>query len=403
MDSVENIINDLLERMAGRLEAIEYEYLRQAGETLKWIMSQQQGSPAEFMGFLTTQEYQERIMADLQKIQHYLSGAVSVGMGDLESTSKRLVATIHDMGQEWATLKNRSISPAAAYHVMITPLVRKTMRDYSIMAKSTAVSTHYKNTIRGFVERIARGGPEATTGPAAMRAAVTELSDQGISIVHYAGKGKQPYSRRLDSSVRVAISGEYSQIVDQIQTRLGEEVGFDAREITVETACAYDHLTVQGKVFDLENWELLQAGEVATDTEGETHLLDKRAIGQFNCRHIGMNFMLGVSEPSYSREELDRVNNRNKEGIEFDGEKMSLYSATQWQRRNETEQRRVRGAREVLYPFRNDPQFKAEYKEYGARIKALDTSYKRMGQALEPHAIIMKPGRKYNINARGNR
>jgi hypothetical protein len=116
-----------------------------------------------------------------------------------------------------------------------------------------------------------------------------------------------------------------------------------------------------------------------------------------------MNFMLGVSSPNYSQEELDKVNQRNKDGIEFDGKKMSLYQATQWQRQNETEQRRTRAAREVLYPFRNDKDFKADYQGLGKQIKALDADYKRMGDALRPYAIRQKDERKYNINARGNR
>ena len=401
-ETIDNIINDLIDTLEARLGAIEVQYLRQAGETLKWIMDKN-ATPAELMGLLTKQEYQERIARDLQRIAHYQSGATVLAYGDLESTARQIWAELFDQGKEFEKLKGRGLSPADSYKAMITPMVRKVMRDYTIMAKSTAVDTHYKKTIGSFVNRIARGGQEQMNRGEAMRAAVTQLADEGISIIHYQGEGKKPYSRRLDSSVRVAMSGEMYQIADTISDRIGEEVGYDAKEITVESAPAIDHENVQGMIFDLENWELLNNHELAYDIDGGAHLLEHRAIGEYNCRHFGMNFMLGVSERSYTPEELAANNKRNQEGIEFDGQHMSLYQATQWQRKNETEQRRTRAAREVLYPFRNDKEFKADYKELGARVRALDTSYKRMGAALEPMALRMKPERKYNINARAAR
>jgi len=246
--------------------------------------------------------------------------------------------------------------------------------------------------------------PEPLNYHQALRATVTELSNQGISHVHYDNKN-QPYTRRLDSSVRVALSGEMNQIVTAIQHKLADEIGADGIELTVENACSWDHLDAQGKCFSILEFEKLQNFEVAETIDGEkVQLGGNRQIGQYNCRHGQMPFLIGISEPSYTKDELDKVNKRNTEGITFDGKKMTLYTATQQQRQNETEQRRERGKLEILRQVAgSDPAFKQDMASSRARIKELRADYSRLGEALQPHGIIMKKGRTYNINARGNR
>jgi hypothetical protein len=237
----------------------------------------------------------------------------------------------------------------------------------------------------------------------AMRAAVTGLTQQGISIIQYDNK-RNPYSRRLDSSVRVALSGEMNQIVNSIQDRICQDVSFDAREVSVEIACAPDHIGVEGMVFDLENWELLLDHQPCTDIDSNHHHLPDRTIGEFNCRHIGHLFMLNVSERNFTQDQIDARHKENLDGIEWNGKQESLYSMTQKMRQNETEQRRQRGTLEIIRQVsQNDPAFRQDIKHLWASIKALDTDYKAMGKTLDSHKIIMKPGRKYNINARAFR
>ena len=399
MKNIDELLDQLLEKIQGRLSAAELQWFHKIGETLKKIYE----LPADQINdYAYSLEYRETISADLRKLNNLLKTAHIENIQDIESMFDNLITTVYENGQEIAELKKQGLSSKAIYRKTVTPLLRKTMRDYTIMAKSTTTDKIYRDTMRKMVNKMTINS-EKTNYHQAMRAAVTELSQQGISYVHYDNK-KHPYTRRLDSSVRVSLSGEMNQVVQTIQNKLASEIGADSFEITVEHASAPDHEGVQGKIFEAAEFEKLQSGESAVDIDGETHILEKRAIGQYNCRHGAMPFLLGISEPSYSREELDMVNRTNKEGIEFDGEKMSLYSATQWQRANETEQRRERGKLEIIRQVAgNDPAFRQDMRESQARIKELRTDYARLGKVLEPHGINMKHGRKYNINARGFR
>lgn len=101
--------------------------------------------------------------------------------------------------------------------------------------------------------------------------------------------------------------------------------------------------TSSGRQFSLEEYDKLEAGDVATDVNGNTYNgADKRAIGEMNCYHKIFNIIIGVSEPEYSDEELKEIQQRNTKGFEFDGKHYSMYEGTQFQRRLETEIRKAK-------------------------------------------------------------
>jgi hypothetical protein len=195
-----------------------------------------------------------------------------------------------------------------------------------------------------------------------------------------------------------------SQIIQELNYKLAEDISADGFEITTETAPAEDHEFVQGKIFLAAEFEKLQAHEPATDTDGEVHILSKRNIGQYNCRHRAYPFFNGISERNHDQEDLQKIYDRNHSNIKFDGEKHTLYELTQTQRQIEVELRRTRGAREIIYQVGGaDPAFRQDLKDMDIQIKGLRNDYDRLGRTLEPYGIIKKPGRTYNINARGNR
>jgi hypothetical protein len=208
----------------------------------------------------------------------------------------------------------------------------------------------------------------------------------------------------MDSAVRNSLFTEYGQIVRQVQQKLADEIGMDGVEISVEHTCAWDHEDAQGHVFTNEEFEKLNNFEEAEDIEGvKIRLGAQREIGtgQYNCHHQAMPFMIGISEPSYGKDELEKVNKRNKDGAEFEGKKYTLYELTQLQRRNETEQRRNRGALEIVRQVAGaDPAFAHDKARLNGRIRELRGEYDRLGKVLEPFAIRSEKERTYNVAAR---
>ena len=61
-----------------------------------------------------------------------------------------------------------------------------------------------------------------------------------------------------------------------------------------------------------------------------------RQVSTLNCYHYIFNGILGVTEPEYTKEELQKDKEKNLNGCEIDGKHYTLYEASQLQRKLET-------------------------------------------------------------------
>jgi len=164
----------------------------------------------------------------------------------------------------------------------------------------------------------------------------------------------------------------------------------------VEYAPAEDHENVQGMVFSNEEFEKLQNNEPATDIDGGVHHLDKRIIGQYNCRHMAMPFLIGISERSFTPEQLQDINARNEKGIVFDGKQMSIYEGTQAQRALETDMRKTREEFNMLKELRDtDPRLERDYQRCKQKLAELRGEYQALANVLKPVSIRAKLERTY--------
>lgn len=60
----------------------------------------------------------------------------------------------------------------------------------------------------------------------------------------------------------------------------------------------------------------------------------------WNCYHNILAIDIGIDEPRYSDEELEKIKERNHKGFEIDGKHYSLYEGTQMQRALERQVRK---------------------------------------------------------------
>ena len=168
-----------------------------------------------------------------------------------------------------------------------------------------------------------------------MRRIMKQVGHNGI-VLYESGR-----TRRLDSAIRMNMLDGIRQLNQETTRRFGAEYGADGVEITVHSNPAPDHADIQGRQFSNEEYEKLQAGDIAKDVKGNSYDgADKRHIGEYNCYHGIFNIVLGVSKPEYTDRELKAIQEKNETGFEYNGRHYTMYEGTQLQRRLELEIRK---------------------------------------------------------------
>jgi hypothetical protein len=134
------------------------------------------------------------------------------------------------------------------------------------------------------------------------------------------------------------LKGGLRELHNENQRLFGEEFGADGVEISVHQNPAPDHEKAQGRQFSNEQYNILNSGGTAIDYKGNSISLDHdhkngyRPISEYNCYHYIFSIVLGVSEPEYSDEQLQKIINDNDKGFEFEGKHYSNYEGAQLQR-----------------------------------------------------------------------
>jgi dimeric dUTPase (all-alpha-NTP-PPase superfamily) len=378
--------DDLLEsavtRIALRLSTAEEEYLAIAGETLSKIYGLSSDPLLQYLEYLS---------ADEKKLDSILEKANIENKADMKNLFNDITDTVYQEGTSIAVEKGQHLLPFDVFKSTFNPMLNDVMDHYETMAKSTTVNEGYRDTIKHFVNRLTLDD-DRINGPTAMRKAIKSLVDQGISVIEYDNEGNIT-RRRMDSAVRNAMMTEYSNIVQGVQNRLGEDLQMDGVEVSTHAHSSPDHEPFQGHFFSNAEFEKLQNGDIAEDVDGEKFQTD-RAIGQWNCRHIYYPVFLNISEPSFSREQLEDIKQDNDDGVDFHGDHYSLYEAEQLQRKYEVELRHEKERLNLLRQVRKTaPELEGDYYRSRAKIDGLKSEYEQLGKTLAPHHIRMKPER----------
>lgn len=170
-----------------------------------------------------------------------------------------------------------------------------------------------------------------------MRKSMKEMTSRGLRTVDF----NSGYSRRADSSIRMNVMDGIRRLNQELQKSFGEEFGADGVEISHHKNAAPDHIdTVDGKQFSTKGAVTIK-GIRYEDYDTVNNSLD-RHVGELNCYHFPMQIVLGVSEPIYSKEQLEADKQANMNGFEFEGKHYTNYEGTQLQRQIETKIRQYK-------------------------------------------------------------
>ena len=152
----------------------------------------------------------------------------------------------------------------------------------------------------------------------AIRRATANLAEKKVRRIDY----ESGVHTSLEAAVRRNMMGGLGLMVEQISQKNHDELGCDGWELSAHANSAPDHEPFQGKQY--------------TD-EAYTKLNDmlQRRIGTLNCGHNAFPVILGVNEPQYTKEQLEKFREDNEKGVTIDGKHYTGYEATQMQRKLE--------------------------------------------------------------------
>jgi len=148
----------------------------------------------------------------------------------------------------------------------------------------------------------------------AIRQATRKLAAKGVRVIDY----ESGVHTSLEAAVRRNIMGGLGLMQEKI-SQMTHQLGCDGWEITAHANSAPDHEPIQGKQYPDAAYQALNDSL-------------RRRIGTLNCGHAAFPIILGVNQPQYTAEELEKFRADNEKGVTVDGVHYTGYEATQMQR-----------------------------------------------------------------------
>lgn len=343
----------LIERLLNRIEKANTDIIKIIGASLKEIGTLK---PSQIYQIQQELKYGK----SLQEITNILVNLSEVNEKDIIE----ILETVAKKDQEFAKIyyeaKNIGYIPYESnlpLQQMVNEIAITTLGTYKNISRTTGLTyldsvgnRITKPVINAYWDIVDDAVLKISTGQEAFDKVVKDqiktFASSGIQSIEY----ESGYHKRIDSAVRTNVQEALRQMTINQQEIIGEQFGYDAVEVSVHEYPAPDHEDIQGHVFDLENYKKLQDYTYYgsfKDINGRIYTRDGgnpiRAIATLNCKHIVYSTVKGV-KPRYTEEQLNEINERNKDGFDLDGKHYTLYEGTQLQRQLE---QRIRDEKKV--------------------------------------------------------
>lgn len=386
----DEIIDKVIERVVNRIEQGNTYVLKEIGKVIKRI------------GTLTpSTAYQlEQILkfgGDYNKIARKLAEITELNVKDIYKIFEEVARNDYNFAKKFYDYRNAPYIPYdqnIALQNQVNAIASLTANQYLNISRTlgfairtnrgikfTELSKMYQETIDTGILAVSQG---KTNFDSEMYRIIKELGSSGLKTVDYAS-GK---SIRLDSAVRMNLKDGLRTLHTEMQAQFGKEFGADGVEITVHSYPAPDHAEIQGKQFSKQAFTDLQRGLEVLDYKGFRYSLDHdhngsyRPISTLNCYHTTFDIILGVSEPQYSDEYLQKVIDDNDKGFEFEGKHYTLYEGTQLQRKIELEVRKTKDIQitAVASYDGTDTKIGDLITQSQAKIRQLTTKYRQLSE-----------------------
>ena len=287
---------------------------------------------------------------DINKIIRELARVTELNVSEIQEIFKEIAKKEYRLAKPFYDYRNRPyilFEQNLALQQQVQAIAQLTAEQYINLSRTTGINmldingnTVFMDIPKAYNQIVdeaiisIRSGTEGFQQR--MQNTIKQLADSGVRTINYASG----HTRRLDSAIRMNIMDGMREVSNEVQKIIGEEVGTDAKEISVHDHPAPDHATTQGHIFMNEEFDKMQSNQSYKDINGKQYEALDRVISQWNCYHYIYSVIAEISKPRYSQEELDRIIQDNNKGFEFEGKHRTLYEGSQLQRYIETEIRR---------------------------------------------------------------
>lgn len=330
--------------------------------------------------------------ADVSEITNRLADAVGLNVRDLTQIYDQVLKDTYTDPRFAVYLQQNPVSEATQRRLTqyVQSVSVQTAQSLINLSNTTAISEPYRKAIDTAVLAVSSGLSDYKS---ATRDVIEQLGYNGMQVYYASG-----YHRRLDTAIRQNIIDGANQIAQNASIMMGEDLGFDAIELSAHARSAPDHEPVQGRVFLKSEFQKMQAGEAFVDVDGHSYTGFKRPIGEWNCMHIAMGFSTQHSVRRYTDEQLRAWRDANQSGCEINGKHYTTYKAVQLMRKIETEVRRQKDVA-VAARAADDTELQKSCQE---KINSLSAYYTQIAQAakITPRRdrMTVQGFRAYKIN-----
>lgn len=306
-------LTDWAYKISDRFEAINSEYIEMMGKHIKEI-GELSATDIHRLGQM------QKMGANVQKINEQLAIASVKTTTEINSMYDELLEGVYKDSKELYNYRNLvqpTLKDNLALQGFINSVKTLTAGTFFNLSRTTNIADNYKSLVDDAILKVSSGVSDYKSE---IRNHLKSAS-AGARVTYASGN-----TRRLDSSVRMNILEGVRQVNQGVRKEMGSQFGADGYEISVHMLCAPDHIDIQGRQYSIEDYRRLN--------ESLT-----RPIGTLNCKHSIFPIILGLSEPVYSKEQLQDIKDSSTKKIEIDGKEYTKYECSQLMRKSETAMR----------------------------------------------------------------
>lgn len=354
-------IAEALDLIDSRYQKIVEKYLKKVGETINQIGKLNQSSINLLIQL-------RRMNVDVRTINRELRKVTGLTKKDIKTLYRKAAKEANTDAKFYYVTKG--VEPEdVRWEALVENIWMQTAGTMENLSQTTVVAENYRAIIDEAVQAVAMG---TTDYNSTIRDSIKRLGSAGMQVQYASGAKK-----RLDSAVRMNILDGVRQVQQQAQKLIGEEIGADGVQLTAHPNSAPDHEPVQGRIFDLTNFQLMQSGRPFEDVDGDRYKAFSRPITQWHCRHLIYYILLGISRPIYEKDQLKQWEEENHKGCTIDGQHYTIYEATQLMRKIELKLRQQKDTA-ILAKASGDDELRRECQ---SNITRLTMKYKTVAEA----------------------
>ena len=368
----DEVLDKVVSRITTRIEQTNTFVLKKIGEKIKEIGML---TPSDAYKLQATIKYggdYDKIVKELSKVSKLNTKEIKEIFEEVSKNDYRFAKQFYDYRgigyipyDENVALKNQVQAIANITAKRCAEMMTPRALGFGLINKKTG-DIEFKGLKQAYYDLLDEAVLSVSQGKESFDQAMTrqikQMGSGGLKVIYdstYINKeGKEVHnSRRLDSAIRMNLKDSLRELHNETQDIFGKEFGANMVEVSHHSNSAPDHIdTIDGKQFakidvikeqikngiekkirleDIQGNRVRVKGKWYDDFDTINNGLD-RQVSTLNCYHYIFNGILGVTEPEYTKEELQKDKEKNLNGCEIDGKHYTLYEASQLQRKLET-------------------------------------------------------------------